>query len=121
MSETWSLAKEISSMMQNIVPPMMIVTLASAIIYLIAPSLRGRCKFFFNHNFEATSCKVNWVHCSVCAIEMREPFNYHPLVRYKCSRCGEEVDELDWENTKSLGVVMDSKLREMEEMNSVAV
>jgi hypothetical protein len=48
-------------------------------------------------------CWHNWVkvgptgkltHCTICQIELHED-NWHPLIKYKCSKCGEESEVAD--------------------------
>ncbi len=45
---------------------------------------------------------VKWEPCTICRIELHEPNNFHPLVKYRCLKCGVEQEDIDSDRTKTL-------------------
>ena len=98
-------------MSEAIVTFVPIVVISAILLTMVAPALaktetvqrlkarlEGRCY----HDYEEFACRRKWGHCSVCAIELCEPFNYHPVVLSKCSKCGAETTEFDNSETRTL-------------------
>ena len=76
----------------------------------LSAKAKGKCY----HYYEPLFCKLEWEHCSICRHELREPWNYHPIVVYKCKECNRGLSELDHEQTKTLHELINGTLKDME-------
>jgi len=76
----------------------------ASIVYLLLPALDWQhrtCRHFTHHDYKEVKI-LRWEHCSICEHELNEPNKAHPIKLYKCSKCGKEVEDMDYFEEKTM-------------------